>query len=146
MRISALLLGLAVGLASFAPAALAQHQHEADGSISDASCTTAQPCDLQIYRAQCTSATACPSFTSSPTSFLALPTDTAHQTATVSTAGTSWAVIDNDPAILDSTSYVYVSVAAYQAAPGVWSAPSVPTVLTFPGPPKSPSGAWTVKK
>lgn len=97
----------------------------------DLSCTTASACaPVQQYRAKCASATSCPDFNTSPTSFIALPTANVSGvysvTSTVTATGTTWNTLDMDPALLDGTTYEWVARAAYIATPSALSGASIP--------------------
>jgi hypothetical protein len=135
---------LALAFAIATPVHAQTISHEADLTYGDAACTTATPCNLQVYRALCSSATSCPSFVSSPTSFNALSTSIC--TATVGVATTTWQCVDTDSKLLDSTTYEWVALAAYQSFPAAWSGPSNPFQGTLAGPPQAPTSSGTIKR
>lgn len=143
-----ILLTLALA-ACLAPPVHAQTlSHEADLAYSDSSCTTAKPClPIQVYRAQCASATSCPSFATSPNSFVALPTATKSDgsytvSVVTNSGGSNWTVIDKDPAMLDGTTYEWVSTVSYPtSAPSGASNPFQGTTNSAATtPPGAPSG------
>jgi hypothetical protein len=148
MRKALVMLGLAAAMA-FASLLHAQKiSHEADLTYTNPQCLAATPCNLQVYRAQCSSTTSCPSFTTSPTSFFALPASTVTGVATVTesvtTAGTTWTFIDTDPTLKDSTTYVWVATDAWQSSPSAASGPSIPFQGTTTGPPNSPGSSGKI--
>jgi hypothetical protein len=123
----------AIGAMALMFAAMPAHaqtmSHEADLTYSAISCTTAQPCaPIQVYRAQCASATSCPAYAPGSTAFKALPAATVTgvyvEYSTVTATGTTYGVVDTDPALLDGTTYEWVATVAYAATPTAPSGPS----------------------
>jgi hypothetical protein len=148
MRKALVMLGLAAAMACASLLHAQKISHEADLTYTNPQCLAATPCNLQVYRAQCSSTTSCPSFTTSPTSFFALPASTvtgvATVTETVTTAGTTWTFIDTDPTLKDSTTYVWVATDAWQSSPSAASGPSIPFQGATTGPPNSPGSSGKI--
>ena len=78
------------------------------------SCTTTKPCLLQIFRARCKTPTVCPQ------NWVQIASGSAGATPTQT--GTSWVVIDKDPALTPSTKYFYRATNSFQSAPTTYSA------------------------
>lgn len=94
--------------------------HAATLNYQNASCVTAIPCNLQVWRATCKSTTSCPQ----PNQGSWYTVSTASAVVNVTTTGTTWVVIDNSPALQDSTTYVYYATNSYVSAPSVFSVKS----------------------
>lgn len=102
--------------------------HSATLNWSNASCRTASPCNLQVYRAQCSSTTSCPAYAAGSSSWKALNMSSGL-TPTVSAQGTSWQYQDHDAALTGSTTYVWVATSSYSGS-NVASPASSPFVGT----------------
>ena len=105
--------------------------HQASLNWSSNSCTTATPCAIQVYRAQCSSSTSCPTYPGSAFSQLSGYGITVNAGAN----GTSWIITDNDPALLDATTYVWVATNSYQSSPSNPGPASTPWSGTTSAPP-----------
>lgn len=84
--------------------------HSAILNWSNPSCTTTQQCTIQVYRAQCTSTTTCPTWPSGTWAKLNM---TAGLVPTIGSSGTSWNYTDSDPTLQDSTTYAWVATNTY---------------------------------
>jgi len=113
--------------------------HQATLNYSNSSCSTNAPCAIQLYRATCTSSTACPSYPNSAFSQLSGYGITVNP----SPSGTTWILTDNDPALADSTTYVWVATNSFQSSPGTLSPASAPwsgtTSAPAPAAPPAPT-------
>jgi hypothetical protein len=89
--------------------------HSAILNYSNASCRTASPCTLQIFRAQCTSPTTCPTYASGSTAWKALNMSSGL-IPTVGVQGTSWQYTDSDVALTGNTTYTWVATNSYSGA------------------------------
>jgi len=93
--------------------------HQAKLYYQNTACTTTTPCQLQVYRATCSSSTKCPAFNLNSPSWKQLSSGSA--TAIITTTGTKWTVVDNDPALQDNTTYAYCATNSFTSAPTVLS-------------------------
>jgi|GEM_PF-5401760 hypothetical protein len=121
LTLSALLI-----LAGFAPRAQAQAANETL-TIIDSSCTTAQPCALELYRAAlATGTTSCPAPGSS--AYTAL---TSTQVVATGMVNTAWTYADST--ILAGTTYCYYATVTL-ASGGAASRPSAFFEASIPSP------------
>lgn len=87
--------------------------HSAVLNWSSAACNTLSPCNLQVYRATCTSTTSCPAYPGSAWTALSMVTGLAP---TVGAQGTTWQYQDNGGALSGSTTFAWVATCSYQGA------------------------------
>lgn len=87
--------------------------HQAILNWSNPNCTQNAQCSLQVYRATCTSSTACPTYPSGTWKALDM---TAGLVPNIGPNGTAWQYTDKDPALQDSTTYAWVATATYVGA------------------------------
>ena len=97
--------------------------HSATLNYSSTACRSNATCTLQIYRAQCSSSTSCPTYTPGAAGWKAL--DMTAVSSTPTPQMTSWQYTDHDAALTGSTTYVWVATATYVGA-ATASAPSQP--------------------
>jgi len=103
--------------------------HQATLNYSNGACTSASlQCSIQVYRAQCSSSTSCPSYSPGSSSFKALNM-LSNLTSTVGTQGTSWVYQDLDVVLANSTTYVWVATNTFVngSTPSAASSPYIGT-------------------
>lgn len=89
--------------------------HVAVLNWSNSSCTTNSLCSLQAYRAQCTSASSCPTYTAGSSAWKTLDMSV-NLVPQPGPNGTSWQYQDKDTALMDSTTYAWVATNSYVGA------------------------------
>lgn len=88
--------------------------HQAILNYANASCTMTANCNIQIYRAVCSSPSSCPTYAAGNSAWTALNMSVSgNPAANVGVNGTSWMYTDKDPALQDSTTYVWVATNTY---------------------------------
>jgi hypothetical protein len=93
--------------------------HQATLNFQNTSCTSNNPCDLQVWRAVCSMPMACPAYVAGSTLWTRVSYGLASATPTVH--GTQWVVTDKDPVLQDATTYVYVGTNSYHSSPNTFS-------------------------
>jgi hypothetical protein len=106
--------------------------HQATLYWQSSSCTSNNPCQLQVWRAVCATPATCPTYVAGATAWTRVTTGSAS--ASPKPNGTQWTVIDQDPVLQDATTYVYVATTSYVSAPTVYSDASPPWSGTTNGP------------
>jgi hypothetical protein len=114
--------------------------HLAVLNYSSASCTNTAQCSLQVYRATCTSATSCPTYTAGNSAWKTLDM-TVGLTPTISNGGSSWVYRDGDTALQDSTTYAWVATCTYVGGSTASGASSNYVGTTNNGTPPAPTTA-----
>lgn len=116
--------------------------HQATLYYQSTACTNSAPCQLLVYRTVCPTPTTCPNYGNGHGWIRLIAGDVS---ATPTLTGTTWIVVDKDPALQDNTTYAYTALLAWQSSPSqvsssgpVWSGttssggttnvPQVPTV------------------
>ena len=112
--------------------------HQAVLNWSNPACTSTAQCNIQVYRAQCTSLTNCPTYSPGSGSWTALNM-TANLVPTVGSSGTSWNYTDKDPALQDSTVYAWVATNTYIGGSTSSGASSAYAGTTNNGTPPAPT-------
>ena len=114
-------------------------------TVTDASCTTAMPCTLQLYRgAGVAPGASCPSLATPGAYTLMTLTATALQT-TATTTSTQWVYLDALTSVAPGTTYCYNATLTYVAGGGPsGSLGGLPAMVPFPVPaaPISISATW----
>lgn len=95
--------------------------HQAVINYSSAACRTTSPCDLHVYRSQCSSSSSCPSFPGSAWKVLNMATTA----STVGAQSTTWTYTDSDNALTSGTTYQWIATSSYIGG-STESAPSTP--------------------
>ena len=105
---------------------LAQHvatvPHSATLYYQSTSCTSSNPCSIQVYRAVCPTPSTCPQYHPGASNWTRLSSGQGIVTPTQT--NTTWIITDNDPVLQDNTTYVYVATNSYQSTPTAYSGPS----------------------
>jgi hypothetical protein len=116
--------------------------HQAILNWSNASCTTNAQCSLQVYRATCTSATSCPTYSPGNSAWKTLDM-TVGLTPQIGANGSSWSYIDKDTALQDSTTYVWVATCTFVGGTSASAASANWSGTTNNGTPPAPTVAST---
>jgi hypothetical protein len=87
--------------------------HTAILNWSSAACRTGSLCNLQVYRAVCTSTTSCPAYPGSAWTALSM---VSGLTSTPSAQGTTWQYQDNGSSLSGSTTFAWLATCSYQGA------------------------------
>jgi len=111
--------------------------HQAVINWTNASCTTTAQCSIQVYRAQCGSATTCPAYTAGSSNWKALNMS-AGLTPVIGMGGSTWAYTDTDTALQDSTVYAWIATNSYVGASTASSASANFVGTTNNGTPPAP--------
>lgn len=85
--------------------------HSATVNWSNPACRTSSPCNLQVYRAICSSATSCPAYPGAV--WKALDMSNTNLVPTVGAQATTWVYTDHDTALVGSTTYMWVATNTY---------------------------------
>ena len=116
MKIRTIAILLVVGVIAMiygqAPSqATATGPHQATLNYVNTSCTSTAPCNMQVYRATCTSTTACPTYSVGSSSWTAL--NMANLAPSTGPNGTTWVYSDKDPSLQDSTTNAWVATCTF---------------------------------
>jgi len=112
--------------------------HQAILVWSNPSCTQNAQCTIQVYRAQCTSITSCPTYSPGSSSWTTLNM-TSGLTPVIGGGGTSWTYKDTDPALADSTTYAWVATNSFVGGTTASPASSAFAGTTNNGTPAAPT-------
>ena len=116
--------------------------HQAILNWSNPSCTQTAQCSIQVYRALCTSATVCPTYSAGNPVWKTLDMSS-NLVPTIGASGSSWNYTDKDTALQDSTTYAWVATNSYTGAVTASGASSNYIGTTNNGTPPAPTLAST---
>ena len=112
--------------------------HQAVLNWSNSSCTSNAQCSIQIYRAQCSSASSCPAYSPGSSSWTALST-ASGLVPNIGATGSTWNYTDKDTALQDSTTYSWVATNTYVGATSSSAASANYVGTTNNGTPPAPT-------
>jgi hypothetical protein len=106
--------------------------HQATLNYTSSACTLSQGCWIQLYRATCASSVSCPDFKTNPGAYTQLA-NVQIPIWNTDANGTTWQLIDADPALADGTAYAWVSTLCWANTCPAYSDPSPVWIGLTPG-------------